>query len=301
MRGFNFIHQYERIVHMKNQLIVFIFFVSVCLFSSCGNSGMLEDKSGLKYKFFNRNDSGKKPENSDILVLNIKYTTKDDSVLFNSSELSGPFRMRMKEKSHDGGCIEDAFAMMHVGDSAYFEIDGINFFEKTKKTEAPGFIKHGEMLKFYVKLIRILKSEDFENEARASSHANEAEEMKLLENYLQNANITVKPELSGLFFIEHKKGTGECPKKGQKVKLHYTGTFVDGMVFDNSLERNKPFTFTVGENQAIQGLEEGVIKMKKGGTAMLIIPSKLAYGGTQTHNIPPYSTLIFEIEILDIY
>jgi FKBP-type peptidyl-prolyl cis-trans isomerase len=84
------------------------------------------------------------------------------------------------------------------------------------------------------------------------------------------------------------------------VSIHYTGSFIDGKVFDSSLERNEPFLFKIGSQQAIQGMEEGILKMRVGGTATLIIPSKLAYGFEQKGPIPPYSTLIFDVELLDV-
>ena len=126
-------------------------------------------------------------------------------------------------------------------------------------------------------------------------------EREILESYLKNANITVKPSKSGLYFIENKKSAkGTTPKTGQKVVIHYTATFITGEVFDSSLERGDPFEFELGDNQVIPGLEEGVSRMRVGEKATLIIPSELAYGKEQYQMIPPYSTLIFELELLNI-
>ncbi|MBI5218974.1 MAG: FKBP-type peptidyl-prolyl cis-trans isomerase [Bacteroidia bacterium] len=282
---------------MKKIFIGFLF-IWIFLFS-CIHEDFKTDKSGLRYKFFIENKDAAKPVNDDILVLKMIYKTGKDSILFSTAELSGSFRMRMKPASHEGGCIEDAFGMMHVGDSARFVIDAVNFYEKTKKTEAPLFIRQGDKIIFDIKLVKILKTSDLENEVRSLNHASEAEEYKLLEQYLKNANIKQKPEGSGLYYIETKAGTGRKAEHGMTVKIHYTGSFVDGKVFDSSLERNQPFEFKLGTRQAIPGLEEGVLKMKKGGTATLIIPSKLAYGFEQKGPVPPFSTLIFEIELLD--
>jgi FKBP-type peptidyl-prolyl cis-trans isomerase len=122
----------------------------------------------------------------------------------------------------------------------------------------------------------------------------------VLMSYLENANIKVKPSQTGLYFIEQLIGKGATPKKGQKVILHYTGTFISGEVFDSSLKRGEPFEFEFGANQVIPGMEEGISKMKVGGKATIIVPSNLAYGKEQYKMIPPFSTLIFELELLNI-
>ncbi|MEA3443429.1 MAG: FKBP-type peptidyl-prolyl cis-trans isomerase, partial [Bacteroidota bacterium] len=74
----------------------------------------------------------------------------------------------------------------------------------------------------------------------------------------------------------------------------------DGDIFDSSIKRNKELKFILGSDQIIQGLNEGIAKMKEGGKARLIIPSILAYGEKQVGPIPPFSTLIFEVELLKV-
>lgn len=126
-------------------------------------------------------------------------------------------------------------------------------------------------------------------------------EMKNLKNYLKENKITTIPTSSGLYYIETVKGTGEQPKNGSTVVVHYTGKFLDGKVFDSSVDRNEPFEFVLGAGQVIKGWDEGIAYMRKGGKATLIIPSKLGYGSRNIQNvIKPYSTLIFEVELLDI-
>ncbi|NJO91314.1 MAG: peptidylprolyl isomerase, partial [Chloroflexia bacterium] len=82
---------------------------------------------------------------------------------------------------------------------------------------------------------------------------------------------------------------------------HYTGSLINGEIFDSSYNRNKPFAFKLGAKEVIDGWEEGFSYMKKGGKARFIIPSELAYGkeGFSTI-IPPYSSLLFEVELIDI-
>jgi FKBP-type peptidyl-prolyl cis-trans isomerase FkpA/FKBP-type peptidyl-prolyl cis-trans isomerase FklB len=104
---------------------------------------------------------------------------------------------------------------------------------------------------------------------------------------------------SGIVITEIKPGTGESPKATDKVKVHYTGTLIDGTVFDSSVKRGEPATFPL--NGVIKCWTEGVQTMKVGGKSKLICPSDLAYGDHgQPPTIPPGATLVFEVELLEI-
>jgi peptidylprolyl isomerase len=107
---------------------------------------------------------------------------------------------------------------------------------------------------------------------------------------------------SGLKYTDIKVGTGESPKPGQTVVVHYTGTLQDGTKFDSSRDRNEPFDFVLGGHHVIPGWEEGVATMKPGGKRKLVIPPDLAYGaaGTPDGKILPNATLNFEIELLRV-
>ena len=105
---------------------------------------------------------------------------------------------------------------------------------------------------------------------------------------------------SGLQYKILKAGTGKKPKATDTVKTHYQGTLLDGTVFDSSIERKEPVSFPV--NMVIKGWVEALQLMPVGSKWQLFIPSELAYGerGTPNGEIPPNSTLIFEIELLGI-
>lgn len=97
-----------------------------------------------------------------------------------------------------------------------------------------------------------------------------------------------------------KEGSGPEARKSDTITVHYTGTFKDGTKFDSSLDRGKPFVFTLGSRNIIRGWNLGILDMRVGERRKLIIPSELGYGeeGAPGGEIPPNATLIFEIELL---
>ena len=110
-----------------------------------------------------------------------------------------------------------------------------------------------------------------------------------------------KPVVKELTKEDLKPGKGPAAKKGDTVRVHYTGRLLDGTKFDSSLDRNEPFEFTIGEGGVIKGWDEGVPGMKKGGKRKLVIPSDMAYGKRGSPpKIPPDAPLEFEIELVEI-
>jgi FKBP-type peptidyl-prolyl cis-trans isomerase FkpA len=281
---------------MKVIDVLAVIILGVFIFS-CGQEVKYTDhESGLKYKYFVHDENAEKPKKGDILEMSMVFKTENDSII----EASDFFRMQLTDPTHPGGSVEDAMGLLHVNDSARFIIDAYNFYVRTKKMQLPDFIKPGDKLVFDLKLLSYKKFEDFEQERRSILSTNAAEEENLLKTYLKRMNIGEEPTNSGMYIITLREGDGPKPQPGKKVKVHYYGYFIDGKPFDNSYDRGKPFEFTLGVGQVIPGWDEGISTLKIGEKAKLIIPSYLAYGEEQRGPIPPFSTLIFEVELIDI-
>ncbi|WP_281184776.1 FKBP-type peptidyl-prolyl cis-trans isomerase [Trichlorobacter lovleyi] len=106
---------------------------------------------------------------------------------------------------------------------------------------------------------------------------------------------------SGLRYVDLVVGKGASPTRGRQVKVHYTGTLENGTRFDSSVDRRQPFSFIIGIGQVIKGWDEGVMGMKVGGKRKLVIPANLGYGARGAGGvIPPNTTLLFDVELLDV-
>ena len=132
--------------------------------------------------------------------------------------------------------------------------------------------------------------------AEAGKAAKAAGEAFLAENGKKDGVVTLP---SGLQYQVLKEGDGKKPSATDQVVCHYEGTLIDGTIFDSSYKRNEPATF--GLNQVIPGWTEGVQLMQEGAKYRFFIPYKLAYGergaGAQ---IPPFATLVFDVELIEV-
>ncbi len=141
------------------------------------------------------------------------------------------------------------------------------------------------------------KAEAKRDEELKSQYAENVKEGEsfLAENAKREGVVTLP---SGLQYEIIKEGKGETPTTDSRVKVHYHGTLIDGTVFDSSVDRGEPTSF--GVTQVIPGWTEALQLMPVGSKWKVYIPSDLAYGSRDTGTIKPFSTLVFEVELLEI-
>lgn len=279
---------------------------------ACNNDGYKKSETGLRYKIFTKKD-GQKPKEGDILTMNMIYKrASDDSVLFDTYKVKTPVRVPLQKASFKGG-IEEGFAMLGVGDSAAFKLSADSIFLKTFHAEKlPPFIKSKSDLIFVIKMEKIQSSKEVEEEYRVQQEAAMNQEAGDIQNYIKQNKIDAKPTASGLYVMVNKPGSGPQAKDGNEVTVNYVGRLLNGKVFDTSLEsaakeagiergKFEPFTFKLGSRSVIPGWEEAIKTMKVGGKSTFLIPSSLGYGSQGAGGvIPPYTPLVFEVELLNI-
>ena len=127
-------------------------------------------------------------------------------------------------------------------------------------------------------------------------HERRKANLAYLDNYKKQKGVVALP--SGLLYKVVRKGDGALPADTSTVEVHYEGKLIDGSIFDSSYQRGETTSFPL--NQVIKGWQEGLKLMPVGSEYELVIPYTLAYGEVGTRGIPPFSTLIFKVELKDI-
>lgn len=270
-------------------------FLSSCnLFSDY--PGFKKTKSGLLYKFNEKGD-GRKAEVGDFITVEMSYKTNEDSLLFDGS--GDTFPLELVEPLFPGD-INEALAMMSKGDSATFVIRADSFLlRNVQLTRLPDFIDSESKIIFNVRMHDVQSLEEIERAKEKARTEGLLKEEELINTYILDNNIAVNPEPSGLYYVSIREGKGIKASPGKRVSVHFVGKFLNGTVFDSSYKRGKPIEFELGRGYVIDGWEEGIAKMKKGGKALLLIPSSLGYGAGRG-DIPPYTPLVFEVELIDV-
>jgi len=266
--------------------------------------------SGLKYKFVRKAPaSNPKPELSDMVTIAACYHGTDkDTIFFDSRKSPTPYIFPVLESVYKGD-IYEGVRMLRVGDSVIFNLSADSLFLKSFRAKVlPPYVKSGSRVNVYVSMKKIQKKDDFQKDMQKKMEADSKKsnvarlkEDSILKIYLKEKKITKAAGPSGLIYIETVKGTGPKAEAGKSVSVHYTGTLLNGVKFDSSVDRGQPITFDLGKGMVIPGWDEGIAMMNKGGKATLIIPSKLGYGERGSGAlIQPFSTLIFEVELVDV-
>ncbi|MCX6251753.1 MAG: FKBP-type peptidyl-prolyl cis-trans isomerase [Bacteroidetes bacterium] len=244
---------------------------------------------------------GMKIDSGVQVKLHFKVSQLDGKQIYSTYDHPEPMSFQYGKRFDTPG-FEEAISTMKKGSKATIIVPSkMAFGEQGRGNLVPPFAT----LLYNVEILNVQTKAEFDKEAENKKKEDEQkkasakkDESMLLQKYLKEHNITTKPTASGLYYIEKVKGTGPRAEAGKKLKVNYKGTLLDGKVFDQSKE--KPLEFTLGQGQVIKGWDEGFTMMNKGGKATLIIPSSIAYGDRSMSIITPYSTLVFEVELLDI-
>lgn len=283
-----------------NVLLTVVCLASV-VFTSCTQRfpGYKKTSDGLYYKFYSSNPTAVTPKLTDFLKVEIACYL-DDSLYYDWRETKNEVYAQLAESRFPAD-LHEAYAMMHVGDSASFYIKAdsiaIKYYEQDPAMVG---LKADDYFRYEVKLLEVKTQEEFQADIEQMKQTMIEKSEKALADYLAKNNITVSPEPSGVYIIPMEKGKGRCPVKGEKVELDFSASLLNGQSVGSTFGSPDKFSFVLGEGNALQFWEEVVPKMHLGERVQAIIPFDLAYGERSVGSIPAYSNLVYDIKLLKI-
>ena len=281
---------------------LFLVLIAALLFASCNNFSKTE--SGLRFKFLKRSEKQNLPNLGQYLQCYYSIENSEDSVV-HSIFGKTPDRIMLTQFTHKGGDIMEALSIMAEGDSAQFLISADSFYLKTRQEELPSYIKPGTDLKFTIKMDRFLTKYQVDSLVNVEKLARWNEEIVNINNYVRKSGLVVSLDtLTGIRMQFHQKGADTAKQivEGSVVKFHFIGKLMDGTEFYNSYTAGQPQTVKVSRTQFQPiGMYEMLVRMRNGDKATFILPYDLAFGAKGVEAmIPPYSTLVYELNILNV-
>ncbi len=280
------------------------------------NKGEYQEISeGLSYMVEQSNPNGQQVQEGDVLVgeMTVKF---EDSVIYDTK---GNVKRLVTANPGWEGKVGEGLLKMHVGEIATFALDADVLASYLNNDQMPTNYKPGSGQKFYyqINLQDIVTRDEIlqeQNNWVENMRQMEQEEPEDLHNYITENKITAKPTADGIYIVVKKQGKGPKVTIGKEVTVNYTGRLLDGTIFDSSVESDarsgevydsrrkyEPFTFKIGIAEVIAGWDKGLLNQNVGTVLQLVIPSKEAYGSRGFGDvIPPYSPLVFDIEIISV-
>lgn len=297
---------------MKN-----IFYSAVTLltaFTSIAHAqtGMQTTPKGAQYQIFTKNP-GEKIKQNDVITFHYIQKTDKDSVLF-SSYAAGRTVQAQIHPSQSVADLMDIFPLLTVNDSALVKVPTDSIFKGHEEARPPFFPK-GSNLVFIIKITKVQSLQEAMDERNAAIAKVKLQEGIEADKYIADKKLTPVTTASGLKYIVTKPTLLRKPLAGDTVYVNYTGKLLSGKVFDTSIAADakaagsfnparpyEPIEVVLGAGRVIPGWDEGLALLHNGSKATFIIPSKLGYGeqGAGNGEIPPYSTLVFDLEIVKV-
>lgn len=282
----------------KNQELV-----DLALYLSENHPDAVPTESGL-FIIKDKAGNGRIPKEGDFMTFDFTVSILNGEKLYDSEQAGRPMEIE-KGKPFDTEGFTEGLNTLRAGDEVTLIVSSKLAF---KEQGRQGMILPYTPMIYTIKMKDVKTKAQYEKAQALKQAQLEAEQANMqnqeqvtIDNYIRENNITVQPTASGLYFIETAEGTGEQPVAGDKVKVHYHGTLLDGTVFDSSIEKDTPFSFTLGRGQVIKGWDEGIAMLKVGGKATIIVPSVIGYGaGSRGDVIHAYAPLKFDVELLEV-
>lgn len=287
---------------MKKHSVFFavLCFAAMMLLTACTQKfqGYKQSPKGLYYKFYSRNPSAVQPKLTDYMRLQMACYLNDS--LYYDFQESGNSVFTQLMESFFAGDLEEGYAMMHVGDSASFMVkaDSIALRYYGQDPVAVG-LKPEDYFRYEVKLLEIQTAEQLKEEADKAMLQIKTQSEKDLAQYLE-ANQITDHTASGLYYTKLLTTKGKAPQQGQTAQVKYVTRFLDGSLLGTSDDLGGLYDVVIGQHKVLKGLEEGIGMMRVGEKMRLVLPYFLAYGEVAYGNVPAYSNLVFDVELVNV-
>lgn len=261
-------------------------------------SDFKKNNNGLVYKF-HRDNAGAAVTTKDVIEIEMDYFL-NDSLLFTSSSYPKQFKVPVENSVFKGDFYE-GILMMSVGDSASFVVRADSTYIKLWKQPAKG-VKPGDVVRFDIGIVSKEDRDAFSKKLYEKKKAQADHSRADLDVYLHDNDIVERPRPSGLIMVPMIQGYGPKAVGGDKVKVHYTASLINGNPYKSTRTSNVPEILTLGAlgKDYPRGLDEALHQMRVGDVTKFIIPSHLAFGQEERIGLPPFANLVYEVELLEI-
>jgi len=256
-------------------------------------------------------NTGDKIKLNDVITFDVTQKTEKDSILFSTYSMGHTAKVQV-QPSQNAGDLMDVFPLLTSKDSAYIKVPTDSIFIG-HENQRPPFLPKGSYIIYNLKIRRVQSLNDAMAERNKTLDSMRTAESVAAAKYVADKQLTVKTTPSGLKYVITKPSLKPKPRLGDTVLVNYTGYTLDGKVFDSSIAaeaqkaglnqpgRNyEPLSFDIGTKNIIQGWNEGFLLLNEGSKAKLIIPSALGYADQGNGDIPPFATLVFDVELVKI-
>jgi len=257
------------------------------------------------------NKPGDKIKVNDVVTFNLTQKTEKDSVLGSTYTMGRPIKIQVQE-SKNAADLMDIFPVLAEKDSALVRIPTDSLF-KGHDDQRPPFLPKGSYLVCQVKIERVQTLDDAMAERNKIIDSMKTNETAERNKYIADHKLVLKTTASGLQYVITKPSLKHKPLAGDTVLVNYVGRFLNGQIFDTSIQTEaekaglnqpgrtyEPYKFVVGKGNVVAGWDEGLLLLGNGAKATFVIPSSLAYGQEGYSDIPPFATLVFDLELAGI-